>query len=67
MRPPHAVLSVNGVLQVNGVMGSSTEQRLQWEHMIDYMIVVDLRLYAKQNDFVSQIDKRFWRRIQDQG
>lgn len=47
MRPPHAVLSVNGILQVTGVLGSSTEQRLQWEHMIDYMIVVDLRLCAK--------------------
>lgn len=67
MRSPDAVLDENCVLQVNGVLGSSIEQRLQRERMIDNMIAVDLRLFAKQNDFVSQIDERFWRGTQGQG
>lgn len=57
MKPPYAVISANSAMQVNGVLGSSREQRLQWGHRLYYMIIVDLRLCDKQNYFLS-IDKR---------
>lgn len=38
----------------DGVFHSSTKQRLKRRHMINYMVIAELRLCTKQNDFLSE-------------